>query len=219
MRKPIFHRPRNRAAHGGEWLLSVNGEPPLRKAIAAILFTFGFIALAGYALANPDFDLGPAVGAQAPSIGTPPDSTGKPRALTSLTGEKGVVLVFFRSAAWCPYCQAQLIALNDGRTDIEKRGYRLAAISYDQPEVLAGFVARRGIAYPLLSDPKSEIIDRYGLRDPQYPPGSRAHGVPRPIIFVIGRTGTIEAKLYEETYRTRPPLSLVLETLDKLAKP
>ena len=80
------------------------------------------------------------------------------------------------------------------------------------------FTANRGILFPLLSDPGSEVIDRYNLRDPQYKPGSRAFGVPRPIIFVLDRKGVIKAKLYEETYKTRPPLALVLETLDKTAK-
>jgi hypothetical protein len=40
--------------------------------------------------------------------------------------------------------------------------------------------------------------------------------VPRPIIFVVGRDGTIKAKLFEDTFKKRPPLGLVLETLDKL---
>ena len=61
------------------------------------------------------------------------------------------------------------------------------------------------------------MIDRYGLRDPAYPPGNRAHGVPRPIIFFISRDGVIQAKLFEETFKQRPPLSLVLETLDRLS--
>jgi peroxiredoxin len=91
-------------------------------------------------------------------------------------------------------------------------------LSYDSPEALAAFTARRGITYALLSDPKSEVIDRYGLRDPAYPPGNRAYGVPRPIIFVIDRNGVIKAKLYEETFQKRPPLGLIVETLDKVAK-
>jgi len=81
----------------------------------------------------------------------------------------------------------------------------------------ADFIAKRGIHYPLLSDPKSEIIDRYKLRDPQYKKGSRAYGVPQPIIFVLDRDGVVQAKLYEDTYTKRPPASLVVETLDKLA--
>jgi peroxiredoxin Q/BCP len=162
-------------------------------------------------------DLGPATGTRLPDIGMPLDQTGKPRSLDSLIGEKGMVLLFFRSAAWCPYCQAQLIELNMGVTDMEKRGYRLAGLSYDAPDVLDGFAAKRGLTYTLLSDPRSEVIDRFGLRDPQYAAGSKAYGVPRPIIFIVGRDGTIKAKLFEDTFKKRPPLALVLETLDKVA--
>ena len=182
------------------------------KYLAAAVLALG---IAVTARAAEDF--GPAVAARLPDIGTPLDQAGKPRSLDSLMGDKGLVLFFFRSAAWCPYCQAQLIDLNSRAGDIESRGYRLAGISYDQPEVLAGFVAKRGITYTLLSDPKSEIIDRYGLRDPQYGAGSKAYGVPRPIIFVIGRDGVVKAKLFEETFMKRPPVGLVIETLDKTA--
>jgi peroxiredoxin len=182
--------------------------------MAALLLVLGLTASAA---ANPDFDLGPPTGTKAPIIGTPLDETGKPRSLESLMGDKGLVLFFFRSAAWCPYCQAQLIDLNSGVADIEKRGYHLAGISYEPPPVDADFIANRNIKYTLLSDPKSEVIDRYKLRDPQYPPGNRAYGVPRPIIFILNRNGVIKAKLYENTFKKRPPVGLVLETLDKVS--
>ena len=168
--------------------------------------------------ANPDFDLGPAINAKAPDIGTPPDQTGTPRALSSLMGEKGMVLFFFRSADWCPFCQAQMMDLNTAVAGIERRGYKMAGISYDSPAILKTFIERRNIGYTLLSDPKSVVIDRYKLRDPQYPPGNFAYGVPRPIIFILDKNGVIKAKLYEETYTKRPPATLVIETLDKLAK-
>jgi len=107
--------------------------------------------------------------------------------------------------------------LNGGVAEIEKRGYALAGISYEPPQVDAQFIEKRGIKYTLLSDPMSEIIDRYNLRDPQYPPGNRAYGVPRPIIFILDRNGVIKAKLYEDTFKKRPPVGLVIETLDKVA--
>ena len=107
--------------------------------------------------------------------------------------------------------------MNDGLPEIEKRGYRIAALSYDSTKILADFTAQRHIGYTLLSDPRSEIIDFYRLRDPQYPADSKAYGVPRPIIFVIDRDGVIKAKLFEETYRTRPPVSAITSTLDRLA--
>jgi peroxiredoxin len=93
----------------------------------------------------------------------------------------------------------------------------MAGISFDSPQILKTFINRRQIGYTLLSDPKSEIIDRYRLRDPQYQPGSFAYGVPRPIIFILDKTGTIKAKLYEETYTKRPPAGLVVSTIDKVA--
>jgi peroxiredoxin len=161
-------------------------------------------------------DLGPPVGTKAPDIGTPLDQTGHPRTLADLTGSNGLVLFFFRSADWCPFCKAQLIDINGGVAEIKKRGYTVAGLSYDSPEILAAFTAKRDIAYTLLSDPKSEVIDRYKLRDPQYPAGSRAYGVPRPIIFILDTSGTIKAKLYEESYKDRPPVASVISKLDEL---
>jgi peroxiredoxin len=166
---------------------------------------------------NAAEDVGPAIGARAPDIGSPPDQTGAPRTLQSLMGQNGLVLFFFRSADWCPYCQAQMMDLNTAVAALERRGYRMAGISYDSPQILKTFVDRRQIGYTLLSDPKSEIIDRYRLRDPQYQPGSRAYGVPRPVILILDKTGTIKAKLYEETYTKRPPATLLISTIDKVA--
>src|SRR5260221_6276754 len=161
------------------------------KYVATALLVLGIATMASAAE-----EFGPAIGTKVPDIGTPLDQASKPRSLNSLMGENGVVLFFFRSAAWCPYCQAQLIDLNSGAGDVEKRGYRLAGISYDQPEVLASFIARRGVIYTLLSDPKSEIIDRYGLRDPQYAPGSKAYRVPPADHFLQRRDGGVQAQLF-----------------------
>src|SRR3974377_1607905 len=54
-------------------------------------------------------DLGPPSGSVAPDIGTRLDQNGKPRTFADLMGQNGLVLMFFRSADWCPYCQAQMI--------------------------------------------------------------------------------------------------------------
>jgi peroxiredoxin len=182
----------------------------LAWAVALVLIT-GSVTVTAFA-----DDLGPPVGTKAPDIGTPLDQTEHPRSLADLTGRNGLVLLFFRSADWCPFCKAQLIDINGGVAEIEKRGYNVAGLSYDSPEILAAFTAKRDIAYTLLSDPKSEVIDRYKLRDPQYPPGSRAYGVPRPIIFILDTSGTIKAKLYEESYKDRPPVTSVISKLDEL---
>jgi len=180
----------------------------LTAILAAVIF---FAPATGFAE-----DLGPAVGTKAPDIGTRLDQSGKPHQLSDLMGRNGLVLFFYRSADWCPFCQAQLVEINTGVAEIEKRGYRVAGLSYDNPEILQATTDKRRLTYTLLSDPKSEIIDRYNLRDPQYPPGNRAYGVPRPIIFVLDSQGVIKAKFFEESFKYRPRITTVISTLDEL---
>jgi peroxiredoxin len=182
--------------------------------VFALMVLFG----GSLAVAVSAEDLGPPIGIKAPDIGTRLDQAGMPRTLADVMGKNGLVLMFFRSADWCPYCQAQLIDINGGVAEIDKRGYRVAALSYDSPEILQTFTAKRHIAFTFLSDPKSEVIDLYKLRDPQYPPGNRAYGVPRPIIFVLDKNFVIKAKLYEESFKVRPPVTAVISTLDELGK-
>jgi peroxiredoxin len=187
-------------------------HPNRRTFLAAATLT----ALSVPAVVAAQAPFGPRVGTKAPDAGALADQAGQMRRLANLAGPKGTVLVFYRSAGWCPYCQVQLIALNDGLPEIEKRGYKLVGLSYDQPSVAKTFTDRQSIRFVLLSDIKSEAIGRWGLRDPQYAAGSRAHGVPRPAIFVIDRQGVVRASLAEEAYQKRPPIGEVLKALDAL---
>jgi len=170
--------------------------------------------LTAVASATP-IDVGPAVGATVPALSAV-DAMSQPQTIASISAEKGVVLVFVRSAAWCPFCQKQLIELKDAQAPLATRGYALAAISYDDASVLQGFAEEREIAYTLLSDKGSVTIDAFGLRDPQYPADSKAAGVPLPAIFVLSPDGVVKAKLAEEGFKTRPPVTAVLEAIDAL---
>jgi peroxiredoxin len=163
------------------------------------------------------FDVGPQVGTKIPALHAT-DATGKPATLASISGRNGVVLLFFRSAKWCPYCQAQLIEFKAAQAPLEARGYRLAALSYDATDVQAPFAAKRQIGYPLLSDRKSVTIDAWGLRDPQYRLVPIANGVPRPAIFVISPTGVIQAKLAKAGYKVRPSVAEVLAAVDSISR-
>lgn len=177
--------------------------------LAAIVATLAASA------AQAGIDIGPAVGTKAPAL-VAADMAGAPRTLASIAGRNGTVLVFFRSAKWCPYCQRQLTELKAATGPLAKRGYKLAAISYDAPATLAGFAARQTIDYTLLSDAGSTMIDAYKLRDPQYPEGHFAYGVPKPAIFVLDRGGVVRGKLAEDGYKTRPPVEAIVALLDTL---
>jgi peroxiredoxin len=163
------------------------------------------------------WDVGPPVGAKVPALHAT-DLKGAPVKLRDLSGKNGVVLVFFRSAKWCPYCQRQLMELKDAPGPLAERGYKLAAISYDPTEVLTRFTDQRQIPYPLLSDAGSVTIDAFKLRDVRYKPDSFAWGVPYASIYVIAPNGVLKAKLAEEDYKTRPPLNAVLSAIDGLKR-
>lgn len=92
---------------------------------------------------------------------------------------------------------------------IQKLGYGVAALSYDQPGALAHFAQRKQIQYPLLSDPASKIIDAFGIRNESAKDGF-AKGIPHPGLFLIGATGRVEAKYFEEDYRERITVSSIL---------
>ena len=161
------------------------------------------------------WDVGPPVGARVPALHAT-DLKGAPVSLRELSGKNGLVLVFFRSAKWCPYCQKQLMDLKDAPGPLAERGYKLAAISYDPTDILAGFTEKRSIPYPLLSDLGSVTIDAWKLRDIRYKPDSFAWGVPYASIYVVSPKGVVQAKLAEEDYKVRPQLSAVLATIDGL---
>jgi len=180
------------------------------KHLALFALALLFAPMASHAL-----DVGPAVGAHIPDL-VAKDETGAPRDLKSISGKNGVVLVFFRSAKWCPFCQAQLVSLKDVAAPLAERGYSLAAISYDPPMVLHDYAEKREIKYALLSDDGSKMIDAWNLRDPQYPVGSFAYGVPRPSIFIISPKGVIKAKLALEGYKVRPDNAAILAAVNEV---
>ncbi|GGI92314.1 hypothetical protein GCM10007973_30650 [Polymorphobacter multimanifer] len=108
-----------------------------------------------------------------------------------------------------------MIDLNkSAATTLAAKGWSLVGISYDTPEVLAKFAAERDVRWTLISDPKSKVIDDWSLRDPQYPAGNRAYGVPKPAVFLIGRDGRIRARLMEEDYRKRPQVEAILAAVN-----
>lgn len=185
----------------------------MRKVLAIISLA---AAMAVSTAAMAGIDIGPAVGSKIPEDFHALDKSGAAKTFADLTGKNGVVLYFVRSAKWCPYCQKQLMDIDSIADELKARGYGMAALSYDAPDVLSMFAMQRGIRYMLLSDQKSEMIDAFDLRDPQYPEGHFAHGVPKPAIFVIDKTGVVRAKLAEEGYKVRPTTADVLKALDEV---
>jgi len=139
------------------------------------------------------------------------DQFGNTQTLETLKGSKGTVLLFYRSADWCPYCKGQLIQLQAARKRFEEQGIKLAGVSYDSVEILKYFSDRRKIEFPLLSDPDSKIIRMYQvLNSEAVGPNS---GMARPGYFFIDPKGNIREKFFEAKYRERLTGNNVLSRL------
>lgn len=97
---------------------------------------------------------------------------------------------------------------------------RFFAISRDTPaesRELARKLAldRHGsVTFSMLSDPQSQAIDRYGLRDPEYARDAKLNGVPKPSVVVIDQRGRIRWLKIENDYRERPSNEEVGAALD-----
>ncbi|HXP82050.1 MAG TPA: peroxiredoxin family protein [Verrucomicrobiae bacterium] len=155
-------------------------------------------------------EVGLRAGQKAPAFSAR-DQFGKTQTLETLRGSKGTVLLFYRSADWCPYCKGQLIQLQAAKERFEKQGIKLAGISYDSVEILKYFSDRRKIDFPLLSDPDSKIIGMYKVLNSEAI-GPNA-GMARPGYFFIDTEGMIREKFFEAKYRERLTGNTVLSKL------
>ncbi len=104
---------------------------------------------------------------------------------------------------------------------IRKRGLGLVAVSYDSPAVLRTFAARKGIAFPMLSDTDSKVIRSYGLLNTSVAVNTPQFGIPYPGTFILDPSGTVKAKYFEADFRERYAASdiLVREFGDKPGAP
>jgi len=153
---------------------------------------------------------GPAVGDHFPHALEAPDQNGAMQSLESLYGSNGVVVLFVRSADWCPFCRTQLADVNSRLPEFTALGLNVVTVSIDEVELIKKFADSADISYTMLADPSGDINESLNIRDPQYPVGSAAFGVPRPTLYVIDRAGTVRARYMEPTFRTRPDLDVVL---------
>ncbi len=186
----------------------------------AVFFGFLVLLFAPMAMAEDakmaPTDRGPAIGTIIPSDLSIIDQSGKVRNFAQLTGPNGLVLVFVRSAKWCPFCKGQLKEISTGQAALTQRGFGLAALSYDDVQDVQRFAQKHEINYPILADRKSEVINAFGIRNEKYGKKHFAHGVPHPMIFILAPDKTILAKLAEEGYRKRPAITAVIETINAL---
>jgi peroxiredoxin len=129
------------------------------------------------------------------------DQFGQERSFENLKGSNGLVILFYRSADWCPYCKGQLLSLQRATARFKERGIGLVGVSYDSQEILKFFTERHSITYPLIADPQSEIIERFGVLNPTAT--GFAKGMSYPGFAYVSADGLVQETFFEEDFHTR----------------
>ncbi len=161
---------------------------------------------------QPPIDTGPELGSQIPNLAVL-DQFGDKQQLANIMGEKGSIIVLFRSADWCPFCKRHLLELNGEVENFKKKGYGVTAISYDSPEILRIFAQNKKLKFSLLSDQKVKTFKALNVVNKNHEPGDRHYGIPYPGVIVIDKQGKIIHKYFFEGYKKRVKFKRLLTEL------
>ena len=178
-------------------------KKPIYKKAAALFGVLLFSIINTSSAADmPSMDVGINIGDQAAKI-TVVNTLQQTETIKSLSGKKGLVLVFFRSADWCPFCKRHLIELNEIAHKFTALGYNQAGISYDSTKILQDFTAQTQLSFPLLSDQKAATFIEWGIMNKQYSAGDDNYGIPYPGVVVIDKNGIIIHRYFYQGYKKR----------------
>jgi len=183
------------------------------KNLSQFIFATFLAALSFTSFADqPPMDTGPELGSQIPELSVL-DQFGDKQQLSNIMGEKGTIVVLFRSADWCPFCKRHLLELNAEADKFKQLGYGVTAISYDTPKILRTFSQNKKLKYSLLSDQKVATFKALNVVNKENEPGDRHYGIPYPGVIVVNPEGKIIHKYFFEGYKKRVKFKTLLTDL------
>ena len=108
-------------------------------------------------------------------------------------------------------CKSQLVELARQAAEFRARGIEVAAIIPEPVSALKAFAVRQDIPYPLLSDPDSSIIRRFGLVDARTPKlKPEDPDLPYAGNFLLDADGRVRARFFEEVVANRRTAGSIL---------
>jgi peroxiredoxin len=145
---------------------------------------------------------------------------------------KGPLVVTFYRGVWCPYCNLDLQALEEVRSEIEARGAFLVAVSQQTAANSRKAQRTNKLGFPIVGDKDGELAAKFGIRwhlpddvqavhkqlgaDLVAFNGEDSWTLPMPARYVIGQDGVIAYAEVNPDYTRRPEPSDVFAVLDQL---
>lgn len=110
----------------------------------------------------------------------------------------------------------QLGQLKELFNNNQEQDSAILAVSIDSPEDARKALEKLSqvspalLTFPLLFDRDHQVIDRYGLFNPE------GEGWPHPATYILDRSGVVVWKHVEVDFRKRPSNAVILEQIQKI---
>jgi peroxiredoxin len=141
---------------------------------------------------------------------------------TSEIFNQKTVLIIYRGG-WCPYCNSQLMELQEIENQIIELGYQIIAVSPDSPKFLKETTTEDKLNYQLFSDSDAKFSEALGIafkkKKPKlekYSEGKNPGFLPVPTVFVLNENREIEFLYCNPNYTKRLKSEMLLAVLNAL---
>ncbi len=152
-------------------------------------------------------------GKAAPAF-TLPDQNGDKVALSQFRG-KNTVLVYFYPRDDTPGCTKEAIGFRDLKRKLAKYDTQVLGVSADDDESHKKFIKKYKLNFPLLSDTKRKVMEKYGAYGEKMMYGKKTVGVIRSSVL-IGKDGKVKKHWARVASAEKHPAQVlkVLEEMD-----
>lgn len=106
------------------------------------------MSLTNNAFSNTSIDVGSTIGKKVAKISVI-NPLKQQVNIKQLSGDQGLIILFFGSADWCSFCKKHLIALNNQAEKFITLDYGLVVISYDNTDILKSFYWAKKYKLPI----------------------------------------------------------------------
>jgi len=152
----------------------------------------------------------PKIGQEAPSFNLP-DVEMKSRSLHEFRGRK-LVIAFF-PAAESPVCTTEMCALRDSLSMLKSLGAQVVGISVDGPFANKIFTENRHLNFPILSDYKREVINKYGIVMANLGP-LEGYNAAKRSVFVLDENGIVRYRWVSDNPLVEPNYDEIRSSLE-----
>jgi peroxiredoxin len=141
---------------------------------------------------------------------------------TSDIFSKKTVLIIYRGG-WCPYCNSQLMEMQEIENQIIALGYQIVAISPDSPKFLKETTKEDKLNYQLFSDSDGKFSEALGIafkrekpKLEKYSEGKNPGFLPVPSVYILDENREIEFLYINPNYTKRLKGEMLLAVLKSL---